>query len=88
MHPDGVGGQQQGYDPMRYHFHVETETSISIDHLGQDFKDTRSAKAYATELARRLMRDKVWANGTLRVVDGQNTEIICLKVRDLAELRA
>jgi|JRYL01.1.fsa_nt_gb hypothetical protein len=67
---------------MRYYFHLESETNIHIDHLGQEFAQERDVMEHAFEMARRLAEEDRWLGWSLRVIDARNTEVICVPILD------
>jgi hypothetical protein len=73
---------------MRYHFHIESDTTMCIDHLGREFGDSPSVRFHAQELARSLAHDPNWHKATIRVVDAGNTEVMTLPVPELADASA
>lgn len=69
---------------MRYYFHLESETNVHIDHLGKEFDDAQEVKAHAHAVARKLSREDKWLGWTVRVIDSDNAEFICVPIVDEA----
>jgi hypothetical protein len=67
---------------MRYYFHLENDSSLSIDHIGKEFPDLPSVTSYASELANSLARSDMPEGWAIRVVDARNTEVFWLPVVD------
>jgi hypothetical protein len=61
---------------MRYYFHLEHETSVHLDHMGQEFPDTKSMKDHAATAARELSKLEKWKGWSLLVVGTNNTEVL------------
>ena len=67
---------------MRYYFHLESESTIQLDHCGREFDWCQDAMEYAAALARDLAGEDKWQGFTVRVIDECNTEILCVPVVD------
>jgi len=65
---------------MRYYFHLESETNIQIDHGGRDFDRHRDALDHAFALARDLGEDEKWLGWSVRVIDEDNAEVLCVPI--------
>lgn len=69
---------------MRYFFHLESDANIHLDHRGRDFSDFPGVEAHAAALARGLADDEMWAGWSVRVIDAQNREVLCVRIEDTA----
>lgn len=67
---------------MRYFFHLESETNIHIDHLGEEFAREEDVMEHAFAMARELAGEDRWLGWSLRVIDERNTEILCVPILD------
>lgn len=69
---------------MRYFFHLESETSISLDHRGREFQEPRSVAEHAAAMARGLAGDEAWAGWSVRVIDSNNREVFRVPIGEAA----
>jgi len=67
---------------MRYFFHLESDTTVFLDHLGTEFAAQDSATRHAAVMARDLAADDQWLGWYVRVIDANNTEVTSVQVVD------
>ncbi|WP_072397132.1 hypothetical protein [Hyphomicrobium sp. CS1GBMeth3] len=67
---------------MRYFFHLESETNVHIDHLGQEFAHYQDVTHHAFAMARELAEEDRWLGWSVRVIDARNREVICVPILD------
>ncbi|MGE0023855.1 MAG: hypothetical protein AB7S70_09520 [Hyphomicrobium sp.] len=67
---------------MRYYFHLESETTVFLDHLGKEFAGEDSAARHAASMARDLAADDQWLGWFVQVIDANNTQVLSVQIVD------